>query len=113
MVTPHAVYQNPRTPFVANFIGTMNFLAAKVVAPHQIQCGNITLDVVRTLEPSDREVKIAIRPEDVRLLGEGDRADEQSFSRPNVIRAVVEAMEFLGSSYSEKYYTASPKLSLS
>ncbi|NJO72226.1 MAG: ATP-binding cassette domain-containing protein [Oscillatoriales cyanobacterium RM1_1_9] len=41
--TPHNIYQEPNSPFVANFIGIMNFLKGIVLASNQVCCGNITL----------------------------------------------------------------------
>ncbi len=97
--TPHAVYQQPHSPFVADFIGVMNFLPAKVIAPQQVQCGEITLNVIQTLNQTIPEVTLAIRPEDLCLLGEVNHLDPEVLSRPNIIQAEVEALEFQGSSY--------------
>ncbi len=91
--TPHAIYQNPGTPFVADFIGVMNFLPGVTQAPTRICCGNLTLITSNDLliEPH-RPVTVAIRPEDVRILegpGEGT----------NGLTATVKTQEFLGSGY--------------
>lgn len=97
--TPHAIYQQPHTTFVANFIGVMNFLQGAVNSSKQVSCGNIILDVVQHLEPIDSQVTIAIRPEDIRLIGVADEINWETINLPNVIQADVEALEFLGSGY--------------
>ncbi len=93
--TAQAIYQRPQTPFVANFIGVMNFLQGTVVAPNQVRCGNLLLEVAATDSDPGTFVAIAIRPEDIRVVP----PDSSDRSQPNVLTAVVESLEFLGACY--------------
>jgi iron(III) transport system ATP-binding protein len=92
--TPEEVYRSPATPFVADFIGIMNFLPGRA-GPHpdRVRCGEVELWCA---EPHgfvpEAPVSIAIRPEDVRL-------DHAGMGQGNTIRGCVEEMEFLGSFY--------------
>ncbi|MBW4515544.1 MAG: putative 2-aminoethylphosphonate ABC transporter ATP-binding protein [Timaviella obliquedivisa GSE-PSE-MK23-08B] len=93
--TPRTIYQHPNTPFVANFIGVMNFLHGGVVAPSQIRCGNIIFDVSQNEASPNQAVTLAIRPEDIQIL----KPDSPELSLSNVVIAEVQAIEFLGSAY--------------
>jgi len=93
--TPRMIYQSPKTPFVANFIGSTNLLTGEVVSSNQVRCGNIVLEAkIEDLEINS-QIAIAIRPEAIHLLGEGEQNDHL----PNVIAAEIENIEFLGSVY--------------
>ncbi|NJO41574.1 MAG: putative 2-aminoethylphosphonate ABC transporter ATP-binding protein [Cyanobacteria bacterium CRU_2_1] len=94
--TPHTIYQKPDTPFVANFIGVMNFLQGMVAAPKQVRCGNILLNTPQNQVEPNAGVAIAIRPEDIRVLSQ---EDAQNSSLPNIVTAEVEGTEFLGAGY--------------
>ena len=93
--TPHAIYQQPNTSFVADFIGIMNFLPGRVTEPGKVRCGNLTLNVLQKGIADNEEIAIAIRPEDILPLDENFSFDHL----PNVVTATIEETEFLGSSY--------------
>jgi iron(III) transport system ATP-binding protein len=97
--SPREVYRAPSTPFVADFVGLMNFLPGVMAAGRvaQVRCGGALLQVpaeyVRGhpapfLAPGS-EVMVAIRPEDVRILHNG-------FDVTNVVDTKVHEVEFLG-----------------
>ncbi|MBI3979271.1 MAG: ABC transporter ATP-binding protein [Chloroflexi bacterium] len=72
--TPLEIYRRPRTRFVADFIGDMNFLDGVVVeavaARATIRVGEAMVPIEgNTLAPGER-VAVGIRPEDVRLTRE-------------------------------------------
>ncbi|MFN5979139.1 MAG: ATP-binding cassette domain-containing protein, partial [Pseudanabaena sp.] len=93
--TPRVVYQSPKTPFVANFIGATNLLTGEVVSSTQVRCGNIVLEAkIEDLEINS-QIAIAIRPEAIHILD----GSEQNENLPNVISADIEGIEFLGSVY--------------
>ena len=92
--TPVDVYGDPATSFVADFIGTMNFLDAAAadagmvhLAGSDIACANWRLDV-----KPEQPVRLAIRPEDIRIESENTGGD-------NRVEAEVYWLEFLGSTY--------------
>lgn len=93
--TPRTIYQHPNTPFVANFIGVMNFLHGVVVTSDQVRCGNIILDVSQNEASPNQAVTVAIRPEDIQIL----KPDSPELALANVVIAEVQAIEFLGSAY--------------
>ncbi|WP_319422790.1 putative 2-aminoethylphosphonate ABC transporter ATP-binding protein [Pleurocapsa sp. FMAR1] len=92
--TPHAIYQQPNTAFVADFIGTMNFLPGQVVEPGKVRCGTLSFDVPQRGINVGDNITVAIRPEDILPL-----SDENMANLPNVYQATIEGSEFLGSSY--------------
>jgi len=92
--TPQTVYQHPNTPFVANFIGVMNFLHGVVTGPGQVRCGNVVLSTPEHDLPKDQAVAVAMRPEDIQLLD-----PHHSGGQENVLVAEVLSSEFLGSGY--------------
>ena len=91
---PEEIYHSPATPFVADFVGAMNFLPGRAgPSPNQMHCGALNL---RCVEPHrftpETPVLLSVRPEDVRV-GRVDPAD------PNVARGRIKETEFLGSFY--------------
>jgi putative spermidine/putrescine transport system ATP-binding protein len=91
---PEALYQNPATAFVANFLGKVNFLPATVLAtgPCRVAfpdgaAGPATLRFPTTPGAAAR---VALRPEQVRLTPDGDDAGD------GAIRGVVLQRRFLG-----------------
>jgi iron(III) transport system ATP-binding protein len=92
--TPEEIYRFPASPFVADFVGTMNFLPGVAVAGGRVRLGGVelaTADGVPAVAPGDT-VMVCIRPEDVvtRNIAPGT---------PNALQATVDALEFLGSFY--------------
>jgi iron(III) transport system ATP-binding protein len=92
--TPVEIYGDPATAFVADFIGTMNFLDARAGANGTVRLGDFELSCANWhLQPRpDQPVRLAVRPEDVRLVAEPE-------NEPNSVTAKVEWVEFLGSTY--------------
>jgi iron(III) transport system ATP-binding protein len=92
--TPRQVYDKPAAPFVANFVGAMNFIeGAEKIDNSVYGIGDIRLHVTGENGthrlPAGSRVTIAIRPEDVML--------QQDSSAPNLIETKVEAVEYRGS----------------
>src|SRR4030095_8380343 len=64
--TPQEIYHHPATPFVADFIGTMNRLAGEIVDSHLVvAAGRLPLGRIAARE-------VMFRPEDVRLVRRGE-----------------------------------------
>jgi len=85
--TPEAIYCEPATPFVAGFVGTMNFIDAEVDAIGRARIGEVALDCTVEAFPGT-PVRLAVRPEDVLLS-----TDEDAL---HGIAVEVRALEFLG-----------------
>jgi iron(III) transport system ATP-binding protein len=93
---PRDIYERPHNRFVADFVGSANFLDATVIGREQqadiyrvqTTIGPLTCFAVEPLKQGD-DVVISLRPEDVHI----------SAQRPetgNAFQAVVEAKLFLG-----------------
>ena len=88
--TPEQIYSQPKTAFVASFIGQMNFLSSRMLDDGKVQVGGQLLDCQReTGFRSDNDMQLAIRPEDIRVRYNGDAT--------NTMPADVRHIEFLGS----------------
>lgn len=96
--TPREIYDRPQSRFVANFIGTSNFLEGRVEARDRAAItiampGDIRVRVARQAndpEPND-VATIALRPEKIRILRDGEQAD-------NRIDGQIIGQTFLGES---------------
>jgi len=92
--TPAEIYRNPASAFVADFIGTMNFVPGVVTRPDAVCFGKIELTCRGSLNgfAPGAPVTIAVRPEDITVrnieAGAGNRFE-----------ARIEQLEFLGSFY--------------
>ncbi len=84
---PAQIYANPRTLFVADFIGAMNLLEGDLRAG-QLTVGGLTLDGIAPGENlTDGQVTVAIRPEDLAAL---------PHPHPDAWQTVVEQISDLG-----------------
>jgi iron(III) transport system ATP-binding protein len=66
--SPQEIYRKPATAFVADFVGSMNFLAGTLEASERVRIGSLSL----ACPPQDglaagTAVRLCIRPEDVRV----------------------------------------------
>jgi iron(III) transport system ATP-binding protein len=88
--TPLEIYREPRTSFVADFIGTMNFVPGVISGPASVRFGDLELACETDGLAEGAQVTIAVRPEDI--VVQGVTADEE-----NAYEARVRDLEFLGS----------------
>ena len=91
--TPAEIYRRPATAFVADFVGTMNFLDAEVAGPDRVRVGALELACAgaRTALAPAQRCALGLRPEEVRVR-DVDAGDAERRSR----RASRE-LDFLGS----------------
>jgi iron(III) transport system ATP-binding protein len=87
---PLEVYREPASPFVADFIGVMNFVGGTLVRDGTVRLGRVELACEADGFAPGTAVTLAIRPEDI--VVHDVRAGE-----PNTVEARVAAMVFLGS----------------
>ncbi len=89
--TPEEIYRRPATPFVADFVGTMNFLDGVMRAPGRVALGaaEIVADATDGLA-AGAPVRMCLRPEDIQVRGIGPETK-------NKIAATIKDIEFLGS----------------
>jgi iron(III) transport system ATP-binding protein len=88
--TPMEIYRRPATPFVADFVGAMNFLDGEIAAAGRVRVGTAELDCAASagLAPGTR-VGLALRPEDVAVRNLGP-------ATPNRIGVTIAGLDFLG-----------------
>lgn len=91
--TPFEIYNFPQTPFVANFVGSLNTAIAEVIDPAK---GIVSVDGVLFSSAANMDgckegdnVRIAIRPERFSFASEVKKA--------NVVDCRIENITFLGS----------------
>lgn len=92
--TPDEIYGRPACPFVASFIGSMNFIRDAVKeAPRVFRKGSLRL-VVEEYDPvpEGSQAILAIRPEDIQIGGNGEGSG-------NLLPAEVRRLEYRGASY--------------
>ena len=97
--SPRDIYERPRTRFVADFIGSTNFLDGRIVARDaatgrltaETELGNVAIAGDAGLKAGDR-VAVSIRPEDVEVV-EAQPGGGDPF---NVVTGVVDQKVFLG-----------------
>jgi iron(III) transport system ATP-binding protein len=97
--SPRDIYQHPKNMFVADFVGTSNFIDAKVLdvdaASRTCKVSSKLGDMIVQCDigtSRDDSILIAVRPEDVELSDEPMAADGDS----NVCSGTVDAKIFLG-----------------
>jgi iron(III) transport system ATP-binding protein len=89
--TPVEIYRRPATPFVADFVGTMNFLDGMLTAPGRVEIGTAVLDCGGTDGlAAGTPVRVSIRPEDVRVRGIDDNT-------ANRLTVDIAECDFMGS----------------
>src|SRR5690242_18022031 len=95
--TPRTIYGRPANAFVADFVGTTNFMDGSVLGPDgneglyrvRTEIGDLTVLATERLAANDK-VLVSVRPEDVDLQ-ESRPGDER-----NVWQATVDQKVFLG-----------------
>ncbi len=91
--TPMEIYRDPASAYVADFIGSMNFLHGKMGAGAQVQVGKMKIalpdDAAKRFAKGD-DVVVCIRPEDVAVRNLG-QFKAQKFEM------TIKDVEFLGS----------------
>jgi iron(III) transport system ATP-binding protein len=94
--SPRDIYERPRDDFVADFVGTTNFVNGEVAATNAEPAGYVVRVaagalVVSSSESFDRgdKVTLSIRPEDVQV-------STSPMDGPNTWDAVVDTHMFLG-----------------
>ena len=98
--SPHEIYDEPATRFVADFIGNCNFLTATVIEAQSTEsyqvrttAGELSVDSISPLSAGD-EVTVSVRPEDIEL-----RPDNDNYALgQNEWRGEVQTRGFLGDS---------------
>ncbi len=88
--SPQEIYRRPTTAFVADFVGSMNFLSGTLAAPTEVKVGaqSVACPPQEGLVPGNR-VQLCIRPEDVRVR-------DLPADATNRLSVEVAALDFVG-----------------
>ena len=87
--TPNEIYTKANSPFIASFIGSMNFIPATIDSSKKVKCNNIEINCDIGLFKENDSVQLAVRPEDIQL--------KQENQDDNMIPGTIKEVEFLGS----------------
>jgi iron(III) transport system ATP-binding protein len=90
--TPLEIYREPRSLFVADFIGEMNQMPAVAETVGTLKIGSRILASDHNVFEGGKTVIAAIRPEDIKPLVDGE-------SHADALPVRITEMEFLGSFY--------------
>lgn len=98
--TPTEIYRDPKTLFVADFIGEMNQMAGTALSKNTVQVGKQKFSCPAHAFSEGEQVTVAVRPEDIVPHGQGARSSgaKDTVKTPgNAFEVTVSEMEFLGS----------------
>ncbi len=91
--SPWEIYKKPKTSFIAEFVGTSNFFECFIKGNHVVY-GQFSLEVSKIDTVDSETVYLAIRPEDIEIVGTTIAIDECVAT--NVVEVNVELVTFLG-----------------
>jgi iron(III) transport system ATP-binding protein len=104
--TPDEVYRVPASPFVADFVGRMNFIEGKLVDAASAECRGAVLRFEGGLTyAAGTPVTICLRPEDVVV--------RETAAATNAFEVDVGVMEFMGNHFSTTLHVAGTNLNVS
>lgn len=104
--TPDEVYRKPASPFVADFVGRMNFIQGQLRDASSADCLGASLAFASDLTyAAGTPVTICLRPEDVTVR------DTQHSS--NIFEVDVGVMEFMGNHFSTTLHVVGSHLNIS
>jgi iron(III) transport system ATP-binding protein len=104
---PDEVYARPATPFVADFVGRMNFLPGRLLASDRAEVQGANLAFAPPLElAAGAPVTVCLRPEDVVVR-------DVPAAGPNVLAVQVGVMEFIGNHFQTTLHARGTSLNLS
>ena len=93
--TPSEIYTKANSPFIAAFIGSMNFIPAVISNSKKVRCKSVEFNCDTSNFKENESVQLAIRPEDIRF--------KQENSDDNILSAKIKEIDFLGS-YQRVYF---------
>ena len=91
--TPWEIYKEPKTSFIAEFVGTSNFIAGKK-KNGKVQFGRLELAVSNLDDTDSEKVYLAIRPENIEWVDETISAEH--YLPSNVVEVEAVVINFLG-----------------
>ena len=104
MDTPSAIYNHPKTEFIARFVGFENFLNLKKDGENYLAEDGTRIQVTETKD--GEQFKACIRPEDIQIVPEGESA-------VNPLSGEIVVSTFLGKRHQYNVRTAIGELEVS
>ena len=95
--TPSEIYTKANSPFIASFIGSMNFIPATINSAKKVKCNSIEINCDTGSFTENDSVQLAVRPEEIYF--------QQENQDDNVVLATIKEIEFLGS-FQRVYFEA-------
>ncbi|MEM7168536.1 MAG: ABC transporter ATP-binding protein [Pseudomonadota bacterium] len=94
---PMEIYRNPANRFVADFIGTSNFLPGRVTSEKEIEVEGQSFLVSKGADSlgSSTEVTLLIRPEDVHVLDSSEEGANRLRGKVGFIRDIGATVEII------------------
>jgi len=91
--TPWEIYKHPKTSFIAEFVGTSNFFEG-LVKNDRVDYGQFSFKVSDINTVDSEKVYLAIRPEDIEIVGTTIAVDDCISS--NIVEVKTVLVTFLG-----------------
>ena len=91
--SPWEIYKQPKTSFIAEFVGTSNFITGEKING-KVRFGRLELSVENLDNSEKGTVYLAIRPENIELVDEA--ASPEKYLPSNVVEVEAEVINFLG-----------------
>ncbi len=104
---PDEIYDRPASPFVADFVGRMNFLSGSLLSSTiaEVQGAHLAFGVPAEFGPGT-PVTVCLRPEDVVVQNAGN-------GQPNVLEVSVGVLEFVGNHFATTLHANGTNLNVS
>jgi ABC-type Fe3+/spermidine/putrescine transport system ATPase subunit len=91
--TPFEIYKEPRTSFIAEFVGISNFLTG-TKKNGKVQFGNLEFVAANIADFEQETVHLAVRPENIEIVDV--TVSSENCVPSNVVEVDVEVINFLG-----------------
>ncbi|MFZ4710080.1 MAG: ABC transporter ATP-binding protein [Zwartia sp.] len=91
--TPWQIYNEPATPFVADFMGVSNLIQGVVSAKNEVACEQFNLRCNTQDHPVGMKVQLLLRPEDIAVVA---RTNMPEHAPTNLLKATIVKIEHLG-----------------
>lgn len=91
--SPWEIYKKPKTSFIAEFVGTSNFIEGESKKDH-IQFEKYAFKVSENYQEDSKKVYLAIRPEDIEIVDLSIDKDHCTVS--NIVEVSTQLVTFLG-----------------
>ena len=95
--TPSEIYTKANSPFIASFIGSMNFIPVTIDSSKKVKCNSVEINCDIGSFTENDSVQLAVRPEEIHF--------QQENQDDNIISATIKEIEFLGS-FQRVYFEA-------